>query len=219
VRRNKEKKMKYLKMLGLAAVAAMALTAFLGASSASATVLCTTTPPAGTACGTGWHVDEIVASVAAGQSVTLRNTGGSIEATCTVAGATVTKTETGSATTTPKGHVTKAGLTWGAKGAGCTNTTHTVAGGEFEVHWTPNTDDGTVTASGAEVTVELFGVSCTLGLNGTQSIGEITGGAPAIMHVGVNVVKKAGSFLCPSTGTWEGTYTITNHKTLHVVEK
>jgi hypothetical protein len=41
--------MKYLKMLGLAVVAAAALSAFMGAGSASATVLCTTNS---TPCGT-----------------------------------------------------------------------------------------------------------------------------------------------------------------------
>jgi hypothetical protein len=220
--------MKYLKMLGLAAVAAMALTAFFGASSASATVLCTTTPAAGTACGTGWHVDEVDAS-AVGE-ITLANTNKSIEATCTVAtsksvvkivndeGGVVTRF-TGSATTTPIGEVTPANLTWGAVGAGCSNTTDTVKGGELEIHWTPGTSDGTVTASGFQVTVVLAGVSCTLGLEGTKSIGELTGGKPAIMHVGVGVVKKAGSFLCPSTGTWEGTYEITNHTAVYVAEK
>jgi hypothetical protein len=206
--------MKYLKMLGLAAVAAMALTAFLGASSASATVLCTTTT---TPCGTGWHIDELDASVAAGQSVTLRNTSGSIEATCTVATSKTTKVSTGSSSTTPVGKVEKAELTWGPINAGCTNTTDTVAGGELEVHQIAGTHNGTVTATGFEVTVVLAGVSCTLGLEGTKDIGTLTGGAPAVMDVNVGVVKKAGSFLCPSTGVWEGNYTITNHTSAYVV--
>ena len=211
--------MRYLKLLGLAAVVAMALTAFFGAGSASATVLCTTTPAPGTACGTGWHVDELTLSVAPGNSLVLRSTTGSIEATCTVAGVTVTKKSTGSATTTPVGEVPKTHLTWGPVGAGCTNTTDTVAGGELEIHWTPGTDDGTVTATGFEWTTVLAGVSCTLGLEGTKSIGELTGGSPAILHIGVAVVKKAGSFLCPSTGVWEGTYKITNHTAVFVAEK
>jgi hypothetical protein len=212
--------MKYLKMLGLAAVAALALTAFLGAGSASATVLCTTTPAAGTACGTGWHVDTIVASVAAGQSLTVKNTSGSIEGTCTVASVTAEKSATGSATTTPVSTVSKANLTWGTVGSGgCANTTDTVAGGTLEVHWTPGTSDGTVTASGFEWTTVLAGVSCTFGFEGTKSIGEITGGHPAILHIGVVVVKKAGSFLCASTQVLESTFTITNHAQLYVVEK
>jgi hypothetical protein len=211
--------MRYLKMLGLAAVAAMALTAFLGAGSASATVLCTTTPPAGTACGTGWHVDTVVASVSTGNSLVVRTTSGSVEYTCTVASLTAEKTATGSATTTPVGTVSKANLTWGPVGSGCTTTVDTVAGGTLEVHWTPGTDDGTVTATGFEWTTLIAGVTCTMGLEGTKSIGELTGGSPAILHINVVVVKKAGSFLCPSTQVLEGTYTITNHTQVYVVEK
>jgi hypothetical protein len=210
--------MKYLKMLGLAAVAAMALTAFLGASSASATVLCTTTPPAGTACGTGWHVDELTLAVGANPLI-LKNTSGSIEAKCTKAGVTVTKDVTGSATTTAAGEVPKTHLTWAPKGEGCTNKTETIAGGTLEIHWIEGTDNGTVTAKGFEVTVELAGLTCTLGLEGTKSIGDLTGGAPAVMHVNVGVVKKAGSFLCPTTGIWEGTYEVTNHTTVDVVKE
>jgi hypothetical protein len=211
--------MKYLKMLGLAAVAAMALTAFLGAGSASATVLCTTTPAAGTACGTGWHVDEFDASVAAGQSVTFKNTSGSIEATCTVATFKATKVATGSTTTTFVGKIEKSELTWGPVNAGCTNTTDTVAGGTLEVHWISGTDNGTVTATGFEWTTLLAGVSCTFGFEGTKSIGDLTGGAPAILHIGVAIVKKAGSFLCPSTALLEGTFQVTNHTAVYVVEK
>jgi hypothetical protein len=209
--------MKYLKMLGLAAVAAMALTAFLGASSASATVLCTTTPPTGTPCGTGWHVDELDLSIPAGGSVELSSTGGAFEATCTVATTKVTKDVTGSSTTTAAGIVEKGELTWGPVGNGCTNTTDTVHGGTLEIHWISGTDNGTVTAKEFEVTVVLAGVSCTFGVGAGQSIGDLTGGAPAVMHVNTVVNKTAGSFLCPADSKWVGTYVVTNHTTVHVV--
>src|SRR5262249_2710117 len=117
------------------------------------------------------------------------------------------------------GEVTKANLTWGPVGAGCTNKTETVSGGELEIHWIAGTDNGTVTASGFEVTVILAGLSCTFGVGNGTSIGDLTGGHPAVMHVAVIVNKTAGSFLCPSTGGWEGTYTITNHTKVYVVEK
>ena len=206
--------MKYLKMLGLAAVAAMALTAFIGASSVSATVLCTTTPAVGTACGTGWHVDKIVASVVG--TFSFHSTGGGLEATCTVAGATAEKNATGSSTTTPVGTVSKANLPWGFVNNGCTNTTDTIAGGELEFHWTSG-DNGTMTAKGFEVTVVLAGVSCTFGFGAGKSIGDLTGGAPAIMHVNLVAEKTAGSFLCPTTARWTGTFQITNHTAVYVV--
>ena len=206
--------MKYLKMLGLAAVAAMALTAFLGAGSASATVLCTTTS---TPCGTGWHVDSIAAS--AEGTVSLHSTGGGLEASCTVASSTTEKSATGSATTTPVGILKKENLKWGPVGEGCSNTTDTVSGGELEIHWISGTDNGTVTAKGASVTVVLAGVSCTFGVGNGKSIGDPTGGAPAIMHVNVVVEKTAGSFLCPSDSQWTGTYKITNHSAVYVVKE
>ena len=206
-------------MLGLAAVAAMALTAFIGASSVSATVLCTTTPAAGTACGTGWHVDELVASLSSGSSFVVRTTSGSVQYTCTVARWTATKTATGGATTTPVDTVDKANMTWGPLGEGCTTTLDTVAGGTLEVHWIGGTDNGTVTATGFEWTTVVAGVTCVFGLEGTQSIGDLTGGAPAVMHVGVVVVKKSGSFVCPPTQVLEGTFQVTNHTAVYVVEK
>ena len=209
--------MKRLKVFGLAAVAAMALTAFLGASSASATVLCTTTPAAGTACGTGWHVDELVASLTG--SFFVRTTSGSVQYTCTVGSWTATKTATGSATTTPVDTVAKANMTWGPVGESCTTTLDTVAGGTLEVHWIGGTDNGTVTATGFEWTTVVAGVTCVFGLEGTQSVGDLTGGAPAVMHVGVVVVKKSGSFVCPPTQVLEGTFQVTNHTAVYVVEK
>lgn len=202
--------MRYLKMLGLAAVAAMALTAAFGASSASATVLCTTTS---TPCGSAWHVDELVFSVETGNSWITRSTGGAFEATCGANSAlTATKKSTGSSTTTPVWSVAKAGLTW----SNCTNTSHTLAGGELEVHHITGTDNGTVTAKGFEITQVFSGVSCIYGFGNGTDLGVLTGGAPAVLHISAVVNKVGGSFLCPSDSVWESTYTITNHKTVHV---
>jgi hypothetical protein len=126
---------------------------------------------------------------------------------------------TGSATTTPIYDVEKANMTWGAVGNGCSNTTDSIAGGELEPHWIAGTDNGTVTARGFEWTTVLAGVSCIFGFGSGTSIGDLTGGAPAILHVNVIMIKTAGSFLCPSTARLTGTYTITNHTAVYVVEK
>jgi hypothetical protein len=200
--------MKYLKASGLAAIAAMALTAFLGASSASATVLCTTTT---TPCGTGWHVDEIVLSATG--STSTHSTGGALEATCTGSSMTGTKTRTGSATTTPAWVFATAGLTW----SGCNQTTDTLEGGEIEIHQIAGTHNGTVTEKGKKVTVVIAGVSCTFGAGGGTHIGVLTGGSPAILHVNAITLKVAGSFLCPADTVWEATYQITNHTAAYVV--
>jgi hypothetical protein len=200
--------MKYLKMLGLAAVAAMALTAFLGASSASATVLCTTTT---TPCTTGWHIDKIVASATG--STSLHSTGGALEATCTGSSSTAEKKSTGSSTTTPVGTVATAALTW----SGCNQTTETLEGGELEIHQIAGTHNGTVTAKGFKVTVVIAGVTCTFGAGNGIHLGVLTGGSPAILHANAVVPKVAGSFLCPADSVWEATYQITNHTAAYVV--
>jgi hypothetical protein len=202
--------MKSLKMLGLAAVATMALTAAFGASSASATVLCTTTS---TPCGSAWHVDTIEASIKAGSSAILRATGFGAEATCgTGSSLTATKKTTGSSTTTPVGSVAKAGLTWSS----CTNITNTLGGGEIEVHHIAGTDNGTVTAKGFEITVVFSSVTCVYGAPNGVDLGTLTGGHNATLHFTANPNKVAGSFICPSHIVWEGDYTITNHTNVFV---
>jgi hypothetical protein len=201
--------MKSMKMLGLAAVAAMALTAAIGASSASATVLCTTTS---TPCGSSWHIDTVEASLQAGSTATLRSTTPSFLVTCSSSNVTATKKATGSLTTTWVGVVTAAGLTWG----GCTDITKTLAGGELEVHHIAGSHNGEVTARGFEITVFRMSVTCTYGAGGGLAIGTLTGGHSATMRINSVISKVAGSFLCPSDIVWEGEYTVTNHTKLYV---
>lgn len=201
--------MKCLKALGLVAMAAMALTAFLGASSASATVICTTTT---TPCGTSWHVDTIEASLAAGTSAVTRSTGGALEGTCSGSSLSGSKTVTGSATQTVVISVPKSGLIW----SGCSQTTDTLAGGELEIHRITGTENGTITARGFEVTKVVAGVSCIYGTSTGHDIGVLTGGNDATMDLHGTWTKRGGSFLCPSTSIFEADYTITNHNAVYV---
>jgi hypothetical protein len=197
--------MKYVKMLGLAAVAAMALMAFIGASSASATVLCKTNLSSGCAAA-GWdYSGPLESSLAPGTSAFLENTSGTIEDTCT--GSTVkgeANTPAG-ATGTVTGAVTTANLGW----SGCSQTTATVHGGTLEVHNIAGTSNGTLTAKEFEVTIVLFGVTCTYGAGAGIDLGTVTEGNPATIDINTVVNKTAGNFLCPSTSTWKGTYQIT----------
>jgi hypothetical protein len=195
--------MKYVKMLGLAAVAAMGLMAFLGASSASATVLCkTTTNP----CGASWIYSgpALSASLDPNTTATLENTSGSIEDTCsgsTVEGAI---TNAGDATHTVVGSVEHLTFT------GCTQeTTVTVETGTLELHSITGTNNGTVTAIGFKVDIKLFGVQCGYGAGGGTDLGTFTEGNPGTMDIHAVVNKEAGSFLCPGDLVWNGTYTIT----------
>jgi hypothetical protein len=211
--------MKYVKILGLAAVAAMALMAFLGASSASATVLCTTPNetegctmpyPAGT---------EIHASLKAGTSAELTDTSGEIlEDTCTASTVKGTTGNGGSSSTTVSG--TTSVLTFGVAGTTpCKNTTTVLNGvGNLEIHWISGTDNGTLTASGFEVTVNA-GISCIYGASTGIDLGKVTGGAPATMDVEAVVKKVGGSFLCPSDALWNATYVVTSPHALYVSTK
>jgi hypothetical protein len=149
--------MKHLRTIALAVMAAMALMAF-GAGTASATTIENGTAPYS-------HPVKIVASLTGG-TARLTTAGGELLDTCTGGGVTGPITQTGSSTTTVKGTVAAADLTW----TGCTKTTHTLQGGELEIHHIAGTSDGTVTGTTFEVTVAIFGVSCTYGLSTTDTM-------------------------------------------------
>jgi hypothetical protein len=210
--------MKYLKMLGLAAVAAMGLMAFLGASSASADVLCTTnTTPA---CAKGWGITEVKTSLKKETSAVLSTTAGEELVTCTESSVSGTIEKQGEGIE-PEGPISS--LSFG----GCNHTTTTIANGSLKVETRISLDKeghevhtNTVTASGSKVTVAILGITCTYG-PGTNpiSIGDLTVGAPAVIDVNTVVNKVEGGFLCPSTAKWTATYQVTNHTGVWVAVK
>lgn len=217
---SKEKEMKYLKMLGLAAIAAGALMAFAGAGTASATEL-TCTEPAGTKvmCGIG----TVIHSESEGHAV-LDSIIGKIECNSTVEGAT---TNTGSATETVDGEISVLSFT------GCTTAVVKVLkNGNLEIHTqittiedpgsppviTEVTDgingNGTLTSTGAEVTVETFGFHCIFTTKNTK-IGTVTGssttGGSATLDISATIPRtggRSGSF-CGASAPWTGSYKVT----------
>jgi hypothetical protein len=209
--------MKYVKMLGLAAVAAMALMAFIGASSASATVLCKEANTTGcSAAGKDYAAGTVIsASLDTGNSAVLKTTGGFIENTCTTSTVEGPTVNTGGATETVSGTVEAAKLTF----SNCSNTTDVTAGGELEIHWISGTDNGTLTAKNFQVTQILAGITCTYGAGTSTDLGTVTGGSPATLDVNAVVNKTAGGFACPSTAIWEAKYTVTSPTPLYVSEK
>ena len=210
--------MKHLKMLGLAAVAAAALTAFLGAGTASAnTVLCETTATSGCAAeGQNWLVGGVLdSSLASGGTARLTDTSGFIAiATCT--GGTVEGELNRS--TTPRGEVTAANVTW----SGCSQTTDTLTGGELEIHHIAGTHNGTVTATGFAVTVPFGSSTCAYGFTAAKDIGTFVPSANGLdgslsINVGVNLIAAHSSASgCPSSGKWIATYTQTTNTALYV---
>lgn len=210
--------MKYVKMLGLAAVAAMALMAFVGAGSASASVLCKTAPNAAGECPTGWdypagttvHITQKAGTTAALES------GSTVLDTCTTSTFHGFTANTGSATETVHGENT---LTWGTAATPCSKTTDTIAGGEVEIHAADDKGNGTVTAKNSEVTINTIFGTCVYGSGPSIDLGILTGGNTPTISIDATVPKISGNFACPSTSTWTAEYVVTQPQPLWVATK
>jgi hypothetical protein len=199
---EEEHTMKNLKSLGLAMLAATAVMA-TSANTASATTLFTDSAktiafPAG---------ETFHATLKPGTSAKLTNTSHETLATC--GGSTVhgtTSSKSGAAIAIAIGT-----LTW----EGCSQTTHTVAKGSLDVAFTSGTS-GSVTGTANQVTVSIFGVTCTYGTGEGTKLGSLTGGSEPIIAINAVVLKTAGPFLCPSSGYWDAEYIVTSPHALFV---
>jgi hypothetical protein len=214
--------MKYIKMLGLAAVAAAALMALVGAGTASATTL-TATGCTGTSSGThGKHcvVGTIITAEAEGK-VVLDPPFGAIECSKSHVEAHTTTTGGPSENETVKASLTTLSFNE------CNATVTVLKGGTLEIHTQipgTNNGNGTLTSSGAEVTVNFFGTHCIFSTNNTH-LGTVTGYTAAktlehhaTFHISATIPRTGGSsgVFCGSTAAWTGAYTITTPKTLHI---
>jgi hypothetical protein len=215
--------MKYVKMLGLAAVAAAALMAFVGATSASATVLCKTNPTAGagettgTVCPSGQAYGTKEPST--GVAIHAVNTGTvkldtsfkTIECTGSTLGGE-TNAEEGSPLTGPEGTLTF---------TGCNCTVTVLKAGTVSIEWISGTHNGTVTSSGNETTTScktIFGtVHCIYVTSGTH-VGTLTGGNPATLSASATIPVDAehSNGLCPQESKWTASYEVTTPKPLFV---
>lgn len=199
--------MSYVK-ISLTAVAALFVMAFIGGSSASATVLCSTTT---TPCSAKWPAGTVLEfSLAPGTSSKLTYTNGEPYMTCT--GSTIGDklTNAGSSTTTPAGPIET--LTWSS----CTFPNITTLKGGLEVHHITGTHNGTVTTTGeTKVTFQtLFFGSCVYGTTAGTHLGTLTGTTAtrtdAVFAANTIVKKLIGSeAACPETSKWTAEYTLT----------
>lgn len=195
--------MKNLKMLVAASAAAAALVAILGAGTASATVLCSTTAdpcPAGQKWPVGTTLDW---SIPSGQSLKLVDTSGNVLDTCTTSTLKWTITNAGSATETVTG------VDEGTTFESCTFTTTTLLLGKTEIHKIAGTSNGTVTSDGkTEMTIQSPLGDCVYGYEAGVDLGTVTEGIAA--HTEVNIVmQKFSGVLCPTTAKETGTYVLT----------
>jgi len=199
--------MRYLKMFGLAAIAAGALMAFIGAGSASATVLCSTTADPCPA-GQKWPVNTTLDwSLVPGTTAVQTDTEGETLDTCTGSTIKWVITNAGSATETVTG--TDEETTF----SGCTFPTKTLKLGKFEIHKIAGTSNGTVTVDEITETTtnNIFFGSCIYGATKGTSIGDITEGKPPVLHINAVTHKLSGSaIVCPETDKWTATYTLTS---------
>jgi hypothetical protein len=76
-----------------------------------------------------------------------------------------------------------------------------------------------VWAKKSDVTLTLFGVSCSYGAGSGTKSGTLNTGTRANVTVNSVINKTAGSFLCPSTVKYFGSYTVTHHSQLFVTQE
>jgi hypothetical protein len=196
--------MKHVKMPALAAVATGALMAFIGAGTASATVLCSTTIET---CPTAqkWGAIPLDFSLVKETLASLTETSGPPIVSCNTSTVKGKISNRGSSTETVTGPVEE--LTWG----GCTLPMKTLKTSNLEVHWITGTSNGTVTADGKfEVTINtvLFG-SCVYKIEAGAELGVIEEGKPATFTANAPAVKTVGVHPCPETALWSAKYQVT----------
>jgi len=208
--------MKYIKMFGLVAVAAVALMAFVGASSASATVFCKTTgtgTPTGTTCpaNQAYPAGTTTHEVSEG-AVHLTTEFQNIECKKSIIEVEIEKE--GGATETLKGPVKK--LTFEE----CNCTVTVLKGGTQEFHWISGTHSGTITSSGGEVTATcntIFGTEHCIYTTENTDVGDVTGGEEAAVDIeGNEVIRLPTSGLCAGQGNWHGHYKVESPKPLYI---
>jgi len=201
--------MKDLKMLGLAAVATAALTAFVGASSASAAVLCKTkTDPCKSLVKNGETLSsQLVAKKKARINITFHV----VECNKSTIVSKVTKE--GGKGAVPEANIETLSFTE------CNCELLVMKKGTFYVSHTVGTDNGTVFGTGQEIVTQCVPdqVKCTWVTNNTP-LGELKGGNPAILDVdAVLAINKAASNpLCEEEAFWTGEYEFTSPNPLYV---
>ncbi len=213
--------MKCVKTLGPLAVASVGLMAFVGATSASATVLCKTEiNPDGT-CPAGWAVgaNEEIHAVSETEKPTLTTNFKTL--TCDESTMGWTPDSEGDATHTVKGPVSALTFT-----GSCTCTVVVLKSGTLELHAIGSTGNGTLTSNGIELTAQcssLFGAVHCLYVTENDDLGTVTGskatGGTATLDITFELKRakttKEGTF-CDEEAIWHAKYKVTNRDTLNV---
>lgn len=204
--------MKHLKILSLGLVAAAALMAFVGASTASATVLSGASGnlPAGTV------IDANVEGTAVLHA-------GITNVECTAGTVKGTTSNAGSATETVKG--TTSEVTF----SNCNCSPIKVSNGTLEIHAIEGSNgNGTLTGSSftAEITCKtIFGnVTCVYATGNGNDLGTLTGSnnlgdKTATMDINAILTRSGGSSLCAAEAEWLANYLVSTPDTLNVTKE
>jgi hypothetical protein len=194
----------YMKKVALTVLATM-LTTCAGAGSAWATAVEVAGTPKDEAV-------PITLSLKAGTSTILKTTNGNSVNTCTASdwGGSTANPYTGSTVTAPLSTMTF---------SQCTTSITVHRAGTLHISHIAGTTNGTVSSSGAEITVysrdfELY-FNCKTS-TGTH-LGTLTGSPSSHATLHINAVMNCGYYM-PSA-KWEGTFVVTNPTGLGIVEK
>lgn len=194
--------MKYIKMLGLLAVAAAAMMAFAGTASATTVTS-----------GGSLYTSTIKAE--AGET-TLH---GVTTITCNKSVVEGTVEAHGADPVTAEGKISK--LTFEE----CNQHVTVLKAGKLIAHTdTSGTNDGngTLTSSGAEITVQItgLGISCIFGSTTKEiDVGTLTGSDSSHAKLDIDSVpipRIGHSIFCGSSGEWTGSYTVTTPNNLTI---
>lgn len=207
--------MKYVKRLGLAAVAAAALMAFVGSSTASATVLCKvegTGTTTGTTCPSGFAYPagtQIRTSLVTGTILRLETEYKTIECKKSEI-SSETNAEEAEEITGPEGTFTD---------SECNCEVKVLKAGTIRTRWISGTHNGTLLTTGSETTTTcstIFGnVHCIYITNNTD-IGTRTGGSPAKDDIHVETLLLSTNSLCAKRALWIAEYEVTSPKPLYI---
>jgi hypothetical protein len=220
--------MRKLKMLGVSAVALLALAvAAIGATSASATVLCSTNPSthvcpsANLLAGPG----RSAAISASSTNATLVTSGGLLNpsVTCRSSTANITAGPGGGSGVALPGRLT--GLTFtsctSTNPSGCSSSaivTGLPTSGSLA--WLSGTHNGTITITAPDVEIDcpFLGATIRCHYGGNSVTGTVTGGNPATVSFNAVVNSLTGS-PCPPRATWTATYTVTSPRPMYVEDQ
>jgi len=210
--------MKHLKILGLAAVVAAALMASAGSSTATATVLCKTSPAAneGETTGTGCPPEStypakttIEAKLVSGTKAKLVTSFKTIECSkSSVKGET--SAEEAEPLTGPEGTLSF---------EECNCEVKVLKAGTLSTTWVSGTHNGTLRSTGNESTVTcstIFGSVHCIYVTENTDVGTLTGGNPAKLKAEAVIPRLTTNGLCSEESEWNAEYEVTAPKPLFV---